>query len=245
MYVACNFFYFCFFFFFSSRRRHTRSLCDWSSDVCSSDLNITVVLETHDAWPTSVDVLNQLQHVHTRGPGIVRFEDDGDIAPGCICADGVQHLCCGCEQHGMRCSTWQRPTEDAQQRRAQLGSHINHTLCRFCHSRALLRRCLHHPAGSIATCNSYPIGCRDFAQSAAHRHRCIRFDDCSLSQSPLDGVEAITHCRCDGFLDGPSRAGERRIGKSHTTFSFHAIRLVAVGSRHDHLNVTVAPAGSV
>src|SRR5215204_6741423 len=28
-----------FFFFFSSRRRHTRSLCDWSSDVCSSDLD--------------------------------------------------------------------------------------------------------------------------------------------------------------------------------------------------------------
>src|SRR5438034_7705705 len=27
-----------FFFFFSSRRRHTRSLCYWSSDVCSSDL---------------------------------------------------------------------------------------------------------------------------------------------------------------------------------------------------------------
>src|SRR5690349_22879635 len=30
--------YFFFFFFFSSRRRHTRSLRDWSSDVCSSDL---------------------------------------------------------------------------------------------------------------------------------------------------------------------------------------------------------------
>src|SRR5215204_7390733 len=27
-----------FLFFFSSRRRHTISLCDWSSDVCSSDL---------------------------------------------------------------------------------------------------------------------------------------------------------------------------------------------------------------
>src|SRR3990167_5960603 len=25
-------------FFFSSRRRHTRFDCDWSSDVCSSDL---------------------------------------------------------------------------------------------------------------------------------------------------------------------------------------------------------------
>src|SRR5690349_22950528 len=34
-------FVFYFFFFFSSRRRHTRSLRDWSSDVCSSDLNLT------------------------------------------------------------------------------------------------------------------------------------------------------------------------------------------------------------
>src|SRR6266853_4097672 len=31
-----------FFFFFSSRRRHTRFDCDWSSDVCSSDLNSPV-----------------------------------------------------------------------------------------------------------------------------------------------------------------------------------------------------------
>src|SRR5579864_6100386 len=29
-----------FFFFFSSRRRHTRLTCDWSSDVCSSDLKL-------------------------------------------------------------------------------------------------------------------------------------------------------------------------------------------------------------
>src|SRR5260370_42083260 len=28
-------------FFFSSRRRHTRFKCDWSSDVCSSDLMFT------------------------------------------------------------------------------------------------------------------------------------------------------------------------------------------------------------
>src|SRR5947207_10217107 len=42
------FFFFCFcffcFFFFSSRRRHTRSLCDWSSDVCSSDLPLHLAL---------------------------------------------------------------------------------------------------------------------------------------------------------------------------------------------------------
>src|SRR5205085_6358195 len=30
------------FFFFSSRRRHTRFDCDWSSDVCSSDLETVV-----------------------------------------------------------------------------------------------------------------------------------------------------------------------------------------------------------
>src|SRR5260221_12592724 len=32
----------CSLLFFSSRRRHTRSLCDWSSDVCSSDLTAAV-----------------------------------------------------------------------------------------------------------------------------------------------------------------------------------------------------------
>src|SRR5438874_13779284 len=35
-------------FFFSSRRRHTRSLRDWSSDVCSSDL-LFVMMEMHTA----------------------------------------------------------------------------------------------------------------------------------------------------------------------------------------------------
>src|SRR5438309_12023142 len=30
-------------FFFSSRRRHTRWNCDWSSDVCSSDLRDLVL----------------------------------------------------------------------------------------------------------------------------------------------------------------------------------------------------------
>src|SRR5256885_16142782 len=34
------------FFFFSSRRRHTRLQGDWSSDVCSSDLERTVAYES-------------------------------------------------------------------------------------------------------------------------------------------------------------------------------------------------------
>src|SRR5688572_31236907 len=37
---------FFFFFFFSSRRRHTRFDCDWSSDVCSSDLIVSHGPET-------------------------------------------------------------------------------------------------------------------------------------------------------------------------------------------------------
>src|SRR2546421_1350084 len=39
-YVTSDCSYF-FFFFFSSRRRHTRSDRDWSSDVCSSDLEVS------------------------------------------------------------------------------------------------------------------------------------------------------------------------------------------------------------
>src|SRR5688572_31469574 len=53
---ACFFFFFFFFvcflffyFFFSSRRRHTRFDCDWSSDVCSSDLPFANGLRCIDA----------------------------------------------------------------------------------------------------------------------------------------------------------------------------------------------------
>src|SRR5438874_6459134 len=35
------------FFFFSSRRRHTRSLRDWSSDVCSSDLVLHTLVDVY------------------------------------------------------------------------------------------------------------------------------------------------------------------------------------------------------
>src|SRR5256886_12691521 len=39
-------------FFFSSRRRHTRFDCDWSSDVCSSDLNLKFLASPQSAGKT-------------------------------------------------------------------------------------------------------------------------------------------------------------------------------------------------
>src|SRR5688500_20406477 len=45
-----------FFFFFSSRRRHTRLQGDWSSDVCSSDLDVAIArLEGRDIVPAETE----------------------------------------------------------------------------------------------------------------------------------------------------------------------------------------------
>src|SRR5688572_31142190 len=50
-------------FFFSSRRRHTRFDCDWSSDVCSSDLGERDAREyLHTVYEDSLAaLLGQLQ----------------------------------------------------------------------------------------------------------------------------------------------------------------------------------------
>src|SRR5205085_6096666 len=44
------------FFFFSSRRRHTRFDCDWSSDVCSSDLDRHLAEKTLALIPENIPV---------------------------------------------------------------------------------------------------------------------------------------------------------------------------------------------
>src|SRR5260370_10121418 len=43
------------FFFFSSRRRHTRFKCDWSSDVCSSDLRFAAPVDAD--WARARDAV--------------------------------------------------------------------------------------------------------------------------------------------------------------------------------------------
>src|SRR5690242_20802528 len=56
MFIFYFFYFFFFFFFFSSRRRHTRLTCDWSSDVCSSDLNYFRLPSTNRKfWQNKID----------------------------------------------------------------------------------------------------------------------------------------------------------------------------------------------
>src|SRR6267143_5804158 len=67
-------FFLCVFFFFSSRRRHTSWNCDWSSDVCSSDLvrngRIAAIARTEELRGAA-------------GPGVRVIDADGaTVTPG-------------------------------------------------------------------------------------------------------------------------------------------------------------------
>src|SRR5437016_11477372 len=64
-------FFFLFFFFFSSRRRHTRLVSDWSSDVCSSDLQV---------WPAILGIIPGAFHIRdgwadVHGGAVLRSEE--------------------------------------------------------------------------------------------------------------------------------------------------------------------------
>src|SRR5688572_26576985 len=51
--------------FFSSRRRHTSFDCDWSSDVCSSDLQLSIKLDLEvDYLPGQEDWIRELAARH-------------------------------------------------------------------------------------------------------------------------------------------------------------------------------------
>src|SRR2546430_5712153 len=70
-------------FFFSSRRRHTRFDCDWSSDVCSSDLP-----STGTRCPGRTSTIDQVR------PGTIvlvrpgqRVPVDGEVIEGATAVD--------------------------------------------------------------------------------------------------------------------------------------------------------------
>src|SRR5699024_11838117 len=58
--VCLRFVWVVFFFFFSSRRRHTRSKRDWSSDVCSSDLGVSMAVAHAAASYLGIPLYNYL-----------------------------------------------------------------------------------------------------------------------------------------------------------------------------------------
>src|SRR5882762_6053394 len=71
-----------FLFFFSSRRRHTRFKCDWSSDVCSSDLGWGPELVRHRPDITVEMVDKFLTKMYRNNPDFV-FTVTRDFVRNC------------------------------------------------------------------------------------------------------------------------------------------------------------------
>src|SRR5690242_8372403 len=67
-------------FFFSSRRRHTRLTCDWSSDVCSSDLE--ELLGVRGVLGEDADAHGRLDLELRLGDAERRLERGGDALGG-------------------------------------------------------------------------------------------------------------------------------------------------------------------
>src|SRR6266478_8872586 len=74
-----------FFFFFSSRRRHTRFDCDWSSDVCSSDLPVGVVAAITWVMVTSNELpaksVSEFVALAKSRPGKIDYSSGGNGSP--------------------------------------------------------------------------------------------------------------------------------------------------------------------
>src|SRR2546430_13187674 len=68
------------FFFFSSRRRHTRFDCDWSSDVCSSDLHLEIA-HTVGQIPQRRPARLDAAHRQRRAQGRMLAETGGKFRP--------------------------------------------------------------------------------------------------------------------------------------------------------------------
>src|SRR5438067_7819355 len=83
-----------FFFFFSSRRRHTRSKRDWSSDVCSSDLDAVAEAVEEAVLHHLPGRLRQLGWIAVRGEELARDLEERAPVDARLdgCDDAVERL---------------------------------------------------------------------------------------------------------------------------------------------------------
>src|SRR6266853_2436084 len=92
-----------FFFFFSSRRRHTRFDCDWSSDVCSSDLLDVAdnkIADPHDGTVAYVPPLERTAgqpepFAAHGGLSYMAFARDGDAGTAVALEDALAEIASG------------------------------------------------------------------------------------------------------------------------------------------------------
>src|SRR5690242_21063036 len=85
--IICEMRVYIFFFFFSSRRRHTRLTCNWSSDVCSSDLLSRVIggMRTPDHLQLAVveRLYAEAQAVHAAGAQAFQRSEERRVGKEC------------------------------------------------------------------------------------------------------------------------------------------------------------------
>src|SRR5438309_6145506 len=84
------------FFFFSSRRRHTRWNCDWSSDVCSSDLANAGELrdKRRDAHAGIEQALKRVEHLaaaHAHARDLDYRSEERRVGKECRCRGSPYH----------------------------------------------------------------------------------------------------------------------------------------------------------
>src|SRR5262249_60008154 len=76
------------FFFFSSRRRHTRLVSDWSSDVCSSDLEVAVARGTGEAGASTAPA----SRTDSRSrQSLTKRSEERRVGKECRCWGGPDH----------------------------------------------------------------------------------------------------------------------------------------------------------
>src|SRR5205085_4316202 len=72
----------------SSRRRHTRFDCDWSSDVCSSDLEVLTTLHDHYSTHESLRLATERSGASLRK--VALYEDPAKATVGGM-AGAIEH----------------------------------------------------------------------------------------------------------------------------------------------------------